>query len=286
MAFMSSALLSFAFQPNEEVANEFVRVLGQLALEANRLTRKAQGILPESVHDTRVVIKYLRALLWFASPAFSLAEMNRANSHLRKASHLLAPQRDRVVIRSVLKILFRKTAHVAYRKALARIINSLNSRQTTIENTDQLLRQAAALIRKTINNIKLRANIHSRWPSSSDRLSQACLAAKKIGKKALAHKDATRLHDWRKKAKRLLYLLQLTQTVPGKRMRRTIKRVGNLQKKLGDYNDCVITQNHLQRNIPDEMPPRFMKYTLDLLDKRQHRLIKKVRAIAEHITLR
>jgi len=286
MTFMSSAPSSFAFQPHEKVEQGFVRVLEQLAIQARRLTQHAHRILPESVHDTRVLIKYLQALLWFARPAFSSSEMNRANSHLRKASHLLAAQRELVVIRSILKKLSRKTANPAYRNALARIVNALDSRQAMTKTSDQPLRQAAAILLKTIKHIKLRAKINSRWPSPSDRLAQAFLATKKSGEKALANEDATRFHDWRKKAKRLLYQLQLTQAVPGKRMRHTINQVDKLQEKLGDYHDCVIAQNRLQRNLFDEVTPRVVRHTVDLLQERKHRLRKKVRKIARHIKLR
>jgi CHAD domain-containing protein len=283
---MFSALSSFALQPDENIERGFVRVLGQLALQGRRLTQHAPGSISESVHDTRVLIKWLRALLWFAGPAFSSSEMNRAKSHLRRASHLLAAQRELAVMRSILIRLAQKSENSAYRKALARIANAEDSQQASTEEPDRSLRQAMAILLTTIKQFERRAKSKSRWPSCFDRLAQAFLDLQKSGKKALNGDDATQFHDWRKKAKRLLYQLQLTQAVPGKRMARTIKRVDKLQEKLGDYHDCVIAQDRLRKNPPFEVPPLVVRRTVDLLEMRKHHLRKEARQIARHIKSR
>src|SRR3974390_1492550 len=124
MSSVFSELSSFAFKPGEKVDRGFVRVLGRLAIQARRIRQHAHGNLSESIHNTRVLIKWLRALLWFASPALSSSEINRAKSHLRKAAHLLAAQRELDVMQSMLENLPRKTANSAHRKALARIANT------------------------------------------------------------------------------------------------------------------------------------------------------------------
>jgi len=108
----------------------------------------------------------------------------------------------------------------------------------------------------------------------------------KSGKKALTGDDATQFHNWRKKATRLLDQLQLTQAVPDKHMARTIKGVYKLQEKLGEYHDCVIAQDRLQKSLPIEVPPRVVRRAVDLLEMKKHHLRKKVRRIAKHIKSR
>jgi CHAD domain-containing protein len=140
---MFSAPSRFAFHPDENIKRGFVRVLGQIAIQARRLTQHAHGTLAASVHDTRILIKYLRALQ-----------------------------------------------------------------------------------------------------------------------------------------------LQLTQAVPGKRMTGTIKRIDKLQEQLGDYHDCVIAQDRLQRSLPLEVPTLVVRRTVKFLEMRKGRLRKSVREIARHIELR
>ena len=232
----------------------------------------------------------MRALLWFASPVFSSSETNRAKSHLRRASHLLAGERELVVMRSILIRLGQKSDNSAYRKALARIANAEDSQQASTETPHHSLRQAMALLMAlllaTIGQFERRSKIKSKWPSCSDRLAQAVLAMHKSGKEALSSDDAAQFHDWRKKAKRLLFQLQLTQAVPGKRIARTINRVDKLQEKLGDYHDCVIAQERLRMNPPFEVPPQVVRRTVNLLEMRKHHLRKEVRKIARHIESR
>ena len=275
----------FTFKPDEKVDHGFLRVLGQMANRTRSLTRHSHGILSEAVHEIRILIKQLRALLWFASPIFSPMEVNRGKAHLRKASQLLAAQRDQSVMRSVLEELSHQTSNSTYRKTLFRIAHAQDSRQDITVKSGQSLQQAAAILLMTIQQLKEQAKSHSRWPSVADRLDRAFLATKKAGGKALHAKDPARFHDWRKKAKRLFYQLQLTQAVPGKRMRHTISRVDKLQEMLGDYHDSVIVEDRLRKHLADKITPLLLRKTVNLLKKRKNRLRKKVRKIAKCIKL-
>jgi CHAD domain-containing protein len=283
---MFSASAFSSFQPDETIKRGFLRMLDQRALQARCLVRRPHGPQPESVHETRVLIKWLRALLWFARPAFSSGNMERVKANLRRASHLLAPERDLVVMRSILKRLSQNAVHSAYRKALARIVNTRNCWQAKNGDPGQSLREAAGILLTTVEQIKRAAKTNSRWPSCSHRFAQAFTAVHKSGKEALKSGDSTQFHDWRKKAKRLLFQLQLTQAVPGNRLSRAIQQVNQLQAELGDYHDCVIVQDCLQKGHPIEVPPPVMKHTVDLLELRKSHLRKEVRQIAKQIESR
>jgi CHAD domain-containing protein len=277
---------SFAFEPGEKVAPGFCRILELLGIQASHLAQREHGTLSESVHDTRVLIKFLRALLWFVRPAFSSSDAHRAKLRLPRASHLLAAQRELVVTRAILKGLSRKTEDSAYATALGQIANALDDQPAAIPaNPYQALRQAAAFVLTTIKQLEGTAKNRSRWPASSDRLVQACRATEHSRKRALKTEDAVRFHDWRKKAKRLLYLLQLTQAVPGKGMARIINRVDKLQDKLGDYHDCVIALGRLLKHRPCLIPPMLVRRTVDLLEVRKDHMRKKLRRMAKHIRI-
>jgi CHAD domain-containing protein len=274
---------SLAFHPNEAVEKGLVRILERLAGCTAEIVPHSPRKLSDSVHNTRVLIKRLRALLWFARPAFSSSEMTQAKSSLQKASHLLAAQRDLVVTRSILQMLSRKTPDLTYRKALIRLSRNLNGTATIHGKTIQTLGQVAGILHKTIKEIEAHVKIHSQWPATSDRMAQAFHATKKVGKRALKHDDPAQFHAWRKKAKRLLYLLQLTWTAPSRRTIRLLERVEELQEKLGDYHDSVVVQDHLQKKAPDKATPLLVRHSVNLLEKRKRHLREDVRKIAKHI---
>jgi len=283
MAASIASLPSLVFQPDEAVEKGFVRILEQLAGCAAVIAPRSPRKLADSVHNARVIIKRLRAYLWFAKPAFSLSEMKQAKSSFQVASHLLAAQRDLVVTRSILQMLSRKTSNITYRKTLIRL--SRNSSGTAILHgeTIQTLGQVAAILLQTIKEIIAHVKVHSQWPATSDRMAQAFHATKKAGKRALKHDAPAQFHVWRKKAKRLLYLLQLTQTGPCKRTARLLERVDELQEKLGDYHDSVVVQDHLEKEAPDKATPRLVRHSVNLLEKRRRHLRQDVRKIAKQL---
>lgn len=276
-----SRLFPLAFHPDEKVARGFVRVLGEMVIQARILARPSRRTSVESVHDMRLLIKRLRALLWLASPAFAASALHQSKSRLREASHQLAAQRELVVMRAILEGLARETGKAADRKTLLRLAHAQSS-QSAITAKVEPLRQAAAIVLKTINELQLETKDNAHWPSPSERLAKAFRASEKAGKKALRGKDPAQFHDWRKRAKRLLYQLQLTHGDADKRMAKTIARVDQLQDKLGDYQDSVMAQDHLQKYPPGEIARRLVRQSVRLLEKRKHRLRKKVRKLARH----
>ena len=270
----------FAFHPHETVEKGFMRILKQMAALAVVVAQPSKGKLSDSVHNTRVLIKRLRALLWFASPTISQSKMNRAKASLQKASHLLATHRDLVVTRSILQMLSRKTSNRTYRKKLIEISNESTDTPATYAKTVQALLQAAAILLETIKTLERHLEKHSHWPTAAKRVSQAFVATKKAGKRALKSHGPAQFHEWRKKTKRLLYLLQLTQIFLDTRTSRLIAKVDEIQAKLGDYHDSVVVQDHFQKNPPDGATPLLIIHSLKLLETRKHHLREEVQTIA------
>ena len=139
--------------PNEAVEKGFVRNLEQLAGCAAVIVPRSSRKLADSVHNARVLIKRLRAYLWFAKSAFSSSEMTQAKSSLQRASHLLAAQRDLVVTQSILQMLSRKTPNLPYRKALICLSRNSNGTAVIHGETTQTLGQVAAILLQTIKEI-------------------------------------------------------------------------------------------------------------------------------------
>ena len=276
----------FTFQPDDEMGSGFVHVLDQMAIEAGKFLKSPGGAVSESVHGTRVLVKHLRALLWFASPAFTTSEIELSKSRLRKASRLLAAQRDFVVMQSILERLSRKTSNSAFRKTLVRMALAEDAEVPAPGIPDGSMRKAIAILLATIKSLKKYAKSKSRWPSCADRLTRAFLSAKKAGKRALHCEKSAQFHDWRKKTQRLLYQLQLTQGAPGKLMTHTILQVDKLQGELGHYHDSVVAQDRLQKNGLEKTRAHLLRHCVHLLEKRKHRLRKKVRKIARRLKMR
>jgi hypothetical protein len=69
---MASPPLPYTFRPHEKLSHGFVRVLRAISIRARGLTRRSRQPTDESIHEGRLLIKRLRALLWFARPALDV----------------------------------------------------------------------------------------------------------------------------------------------------------------------------------------------------------------------
>lgn len=272
---------AYALQPNEKIDRGFVRVLEQIAVKGRRLTRKPARPISVLIHESRILIKRVRALLWFARLVFHPSVYEEAKARLRSAAQLLATPRDLTVTQATLRKLARKTSAPRDQKALAQTSRILGRNPPGDKKSlHDSFRQAGEILLQAIEEIKKNAAINAGWPSPSDRLAKSFRVTRKTGKKALRSGKAAHFHAWRKKAKRLLYHLQFIHAKPDKRLARTIKQVDKLQDKLGTYHDCVVVQDRLRQQVSVSSGAQR---TFTLLEKRKKQLRARVQKIAPRL---
>src|SRR5476651_741034 len=149
--------LTYAFLPQEKIRRGFVRMLGEISVRGQGLTRRSREPMGELIHEGRLLIKRVRALLWFARPALGLAAYARARARLRKAAGLLADQRDLAVTQATLEELARKASKARDRAALAQILRSLVHNSAASQAPEkalrQMLQQAVGILRRSAAEI-------------------------------------------------------------------------------------------------------------------------------------
>ncbi len=137
-----------------------------------------------------------------------------------------------------------------------------------------------AIIGRLSTLIKKSTAKTAKWPSPSKRLKKAFRLVRQAEKKAESSGEDTAFHTWRKKAKRLFYELQLTETESAKPKRRVLQNADELQDTLGNHQDCVVVVSKLRGlNIPAPAKGRVAK----LLETRKKKLRKKSRKLARHL---
>ena len=265
----------------------FLRVLGQIAGEAKLLARRSDGDMAKSIHGGRILIKRTRALLWFARPVLAEAALAQAKVQLRNAARILAASRDVAAMQATLKKLAEKGARPRDRKALARLARTVaappSAGQSAGKEGLSALPEAMNLLIGTIAEIEKGMAAERAWPSPAKRLERVFHATEQAGKKALRSGKALHFHEWRKKAKRLLYEFELTHAKPDRRTARTMKEVDRLQDTLGAYHDCVVAQYRLRREPLSRAAARRISA---LLKKRKARLRKRAQKTARSLHAR
>ena len=141
------------------------------------------------------------------------------------------------------------------------------------------MRSALALVQKAVEALENGAAETTDWARPKKRIRKAHQIARTAGKKALRSRDDNDFHEWRKKAKRLMYELTLAGPElahPAKK----IKTADKLQKTLGDRHDLVLVQERLQKKAGARKKNIHAARMLKLVQKRKKRLDKKARKLA------
>ena len=277
---MTADSATFTFSPHEKMREGYIRVLRKISSMAKARGKNSRVPVDEAIHDVRVFIKRLRALLWFARPALPESVEKQVRELLTTAARSLAGQRDLAVTRATLEILA-GTKKLGKRVAVARVARrlSLAADETAEKNLRNQTQKAAGILRQAIAKIIAHTGEDPKWPVASQRIKKAVQATRRAGKKALRTKNDIAFHAWRKKTKCLLYLTELTGSHDHVI---TQKRLNKLQKHLGDDHDCVMAAQRL-RTAP--VPASDRRHVSKLLLQRKARLRKKARKIARRMDL-
>ena len=281
---MPAPSFTYAFLPDEKIKEGFVRILGEIAKHGSELARPSSGPMEEPIHAGRLLIKRLRALLWFAHSTMSEEVESRAKTELRKAAGLLGGHRDLAVAQETLKKLKKKASTAAERKALAQTSRQFGGMPEAAEVVEakrqDSLQKAMDLLCRSVLIVKQNVSCIDSWPAPFQRVAKATHAQIKAWKKAQHTGDDTDFHTWRKRAKRLFYQLELAQSTKGKKTARAMKKVGKLQQKLGEYHDDVVVEGRLREAAT---PNSSAKRVLKSLDKEKTHLRKKAVKIARRL---
>jgi CHAD domain-containing protein len=274
--------MRYVLDPSLPPAEEVARILGEIAGRWKYLARGATG--DGKIHEARLLVKKSRAFLWLVRPALGRKAYAVAKGHLRAAAGILAGPRDVVAALSTLEKLKRAATKTGDRVDVARIYrgqkeaaeaakSDSKERAQAFRNALHILCAATADVLAVVRKVK-------RWPAPQRRAKKAFHAMHKSAHRARDSKDDSDFHDWRKKAKRLFYILQLTQGYGVHRSRKMVTWADTLQSDLGDYHDQSLAADRLARSQPRIPSARRV---LAILTKSRIRLRKKVWKLQQRI---
>jgi CHAD domain-containing protein len=239
----------------------------------------------ETVHEIRTTIKLLRTLTWFARPVLAPTTRAGARSGLQHAARLLAARRNLTAMQSTLRNLAEETGTPRDRDVIHRTGALLAARAPKIQPSTMYRQrdEAIARVQKTIRRLIRAAATATGWKSPKKRLRKARAAAERAQAMAQEEPTPVHLHEWRKKAKRLLYLLKLFHPNPQGKKKLEIEAVDALQHDLGDHHDTVVLQEHLARHHPGHGAESEHEQLFNLLGERLERLHEQAEKTARKI---
>ncbi len=167
------------------------------------------------------------------------------------------------------------------RAALEKTSKALRARNgSPVSEERKNIDKAVKLLCGELDDLAQAVERTGKWPSVAKRTEKAFRVMRKSGKKARRTQADGDFHAWRKKAKRLLYLLEMRDGDATGREKELLERVSKLQSTLGEDHDCVVTAQQLP--APKESRAEARAVT-KLLDERRRRLRKKSIKLARRI---
>ena len=272
---------AFTSSWHKKSADSFARVLRVISEHAQSLAGDGRNSSEDAVHEVRLLIKRVRALLWFARPSLAKAVETEARKQLHKAAHFLSGHRDVKAAQTTFERILEEVDSARARAAVEKTTQALRDRNGAPgDYSSESVAKAVNVFRAAIDAVAKAVEGSAKWPSATKRTEKAFRVMRKTGKKARRSRADADFHAWRKKTKRLLYLLELCDTDPSGREKRLLERVDKLQSTLGDDHDCVVAAQQLPAPA---QPPGVARRVKKLLGERKRRLRKESRKLARRI---
>jgi CHAD domain-containing protein len=239
--------MSYRIEKGESLEEAFGRIAAEeMDLANTQLARRNGG---EAIHNARKALKRLRALMRSLRVAFPEKLFRTENKRLAAAGRKISPIRDvHVQLRALDRL------RIGRSPARDRVQRQLRRRQSSFT------RRIPAL-RATVREM-LRASRQSIAACNLDRATPADLAAglrriykqgRAAGEKARRHPRPELLHEWRKKAKLLVYGLELIEGLEPANLAKLNAGVNELTEVLGDDHDLFMVLQALRqehRSLP------------------------------------
>jgi CHAD domain-containing protein len=280
-----AAKIQPSLHPHEPTAAGLARMAAELVDAAvNRIDHPTSD-RAEDIHQIRVSIKRLRALLLLLRPVISEVAYERENGRLRDAAQQLAGSRDAAVARKTLLALADSASGRNERKAFAKVLNAFRA---TVEPPAASARRAAmckvaAALRESGERIP-RLRLSSKgWKMIGSGLEAVYRAGRRRMRRAYASGDDLAFHRWRIRGKNLFYQLEMLAPIWPARICESVGRLKKLQHRIGDDHDLAVVKAVLE-DAPDTFGGACAtRRVLDCAKRRSRKLRKASRKLGKKI---
>ena len=275
----------FELRKRESTPSGLLRIVKSVSQASVARIQRASGDRESAVHDTRLAIKQLRALLRLVRPRLTGKFFDAENARLREAARRLAPLRDVEVARRTIEKILRKIKRREDREAFERALEGFNSAGSNgnRRSAAQATRSAVQALESCAENWARLTLSQEGWKVIEPGLCAMYQQNRKWMKRAMDSGKDTAFHGWRKRVKYLGYQIRVAAPLWRGKIEKMAEDLDELQELLGADHDLVILKGFLSRD-----PGRFggraqTECALGYLARRSRRLRKRSRKLGKEI---
>jgi CHAD domain-containing protein len=273
------------FRRDESVSKGMKRIVDELIESAIAYIEQPSADREEDLHQVRLAIKRLRAILRLLRPLVSKTFFKRENARLRSAARRLARLRDLAVARRTLEQVTDKLASHLQHAQIQEVFESFLAQTPASSHYDkdremalQLAARALAEMRQAFHSLALPDH---GWKTIEPGLKKLYRQNRVWMMRASSSNKAEDFHGWRKRVKYYFYLLKMLTTIWPKRLEKTIKCLDRLQDKLGKDHDLSVLKSFLVKHPTNSGNKTPVAHVIRYLEKRSGKFRKKSMALGK-----
>src|SRR3981081_363807 len=270
---------------NESVSAGLRRTVDELIKSALACIKEPSTDREEDLHQVRLAIKRLRAILRLLRPLVSKTYFKRENARLRTAARRLARFRDLAVARRTLEQVTDKLASHSQDAAVREVFESFLAQTPASSHYDEdretALRLAARALVRTRHAFHALSLPDRGWKTIEPGLKKLYRRNRMWMKRALSSDKDEDFHEWRKWAKYYFYLLKMLTPMWPSRLGKTEKHENCLQDKLGKDHDLAVLKSFLVKHLSIPENRTSVGQVLQYLEKRSAKLRKQSMALGK-----
>ena len=283
----TSAKPLLRFRVDESVRDGLARISGELIQRALARIECAGKNRAEDLHQVRVAIKRLRALLRLVRPVISEAFCDRENRRLKDMADRLAFFRDTTVSRQTLATLARSVAanrnEGAFNLVLTQFVEQGPDPSGFRVRRERALRHVAKSLAESKRSFENMLVPREDWEALGPGLQKVYGRARNRLLRALTYQTPETFHDWRKQVKYLYYQLQMLGSISHKRLEPMLRWLRKLEDRLGEDHDLAVLERLLSNGRDQYGGKRAVKWVVGCLVRQSKKLRRETAAMGNEI---
>jgi CHAD domain-containing protein len=261
------------------------RIVDELITSAIACINERSTDREEDLHQVRLAIKRLRAILRLLRPLVSKTFFKRENTRLRFAARRLARLRDLAVARRTLEQVTDKLASHSQDAAVQEVFESFLAQTPGSSHYDEdretALRLAARALVRTRHAFHALSLPDRGWKTIEPGLKKLYRQNRTWMKCASSSDKDEDFHEWRKQVKYYFYLLKMLTPIWLSRLGKTVKHLDRLQDKLGKDHDLAVLKSFLVKRLNNPGNRTPVGQVIQYLEKRSAKLRKQSMAVGK-----
>jgi CHAD domain-containing protein len=276
--------MSYRLNDHETISDAIKRIVDEQIAKVLAYMETGSGNLDDAIHDARVCLKRIRAVLRLVQGEIDSASFRQENSCFRDAGRRLSAVRDTAAMLETFDKLTARFADQLAPGAFTELRQPLRQSSTArrLEKKKAMLAVAKALA-------PARRRVE-RWPLHHNDFSALRPGLKRVyrqGRQSFAQTYAQpsveNFHEWRKHVKCLRYQIRILKPIWPVMMERLSDELDTLGEYLSDDHDLALLRQRLLEAVERSGDRTDLEALIALIDQRRGELQVGARRLGERV---